>query len=725
MQRQPHTLSACTLAVLAALSHQAQAEEAASSEAQYEGLERIEVTARRQVETLQEVPVAVTSVSDTEIEAAGIEVLTEIQKISPNTTLQVSRGTNTTLTAFIRGIGQQDPLWGFEPGVGIYVDDVYIARPQGAVLNVFDVSRVEVLRGPQGTLYGKNTIGGAVKYVSREMHGDTAFDVKASYGSYNQMDLKFNGQTPIVQDRFYLGLGLARLTRDGFGEFLGPLNAGDENYNKDIWAGRVSAEWYATDDLKFRLSYDQTQDDSNAKGGHRLLEGPAGEPVLDDVYDSRAGEPTFNEVKAKGVAFTASWDASANWTGKYIYSWRDNESDTNIDFDSLQPQYFDVPAVYDDSQQTHELQASYAGDRIKGVMGLYYFDGDACGAYHVILSDLLGVPFDKQTAGCTDTQSYAAYAQGTYYVTDALSFTLGGRYTKDEKTGGTTVDTNQFIVSEWENSADWTQFSPRAGVEYRFTSDLMTYASYSQGFKSGGFDPRGDLSVNPQADRPFDPEIVDTYEIGVKSEWLDNRLRTNLAWFYNDYQDMQIIVAYSIDTDSDGVDDTPVNGVDNAGKASAWGLELESTLLITEGLTADLIIGYLDAEIDEWIDGGVDVSDDRVVSNTPDWTGRFALNYTRNFSFGDMVFTGSANYRGDTTMFEVPAPLLDQEAYTLVDVGITWYSNNGHWSLGAYGKNLTDEQARVAGYNFENLGNTLTSFHIDPRTFTLTLGYSF
>jgi outer membrane receptor protein involved in Fe transport len=225
-------------------------------------LERIEVTARRTVESLQEVPVAVTSIGADAIAERGLVSVVEIQQFSPNTTLQASRGTNSTLTAFIRGVGQEDPLWGYEPGVGIYIDDVYVARPQGAVLDILNVERIEVLRGPQGTLYGKNTIGGALKYVTREMTGDTEFSISGTVGSYNQRDVKMTGQLPLIDNKLYIGFGYANLQRDGYGEFLTSAlaNQDRENYNKDLQAFRLTLEFRPQDNLFFRLNYDKTDD---------------------------------------------------------------------------------------------------------------------------------------------------------------------------------------------------------------------------------------------------------------------------------------------------------------------------------------------------------------------------------------------------------------------------------------------------------------------------------
>ncbi|MFN6972678.1 MAG: TonB-dependent receptor, partial [Rheinheimera sp.] len=239
---QPTLLAVAVSTVLFGAGLPAAAQQAAAAEnKETAALEVIQVTARRTAENLQTVPVAVTSIGAEDLKQKGIENITSVQQYSPNTTLQVSRGTNSTLTAYIRGIGQQDPLWGFEPGVGIYIDDVYMARPQGAALDIYDVERIEVLRGPQGTLYGRNTIGGAVKYVTKPMSGDAEMSVDVGLGSYSQRDVKLTGQLPLVDNKLYLGVGYANLQRDGYGEFLTSAIPGQdtENYNKDVQAARL------------------------------------------------------------------------------------------------------------------------------------------------------------------------------------------------------------------------------------------------------------------------------------------------------------------------------------------------------------------------------------------------------------------------------------------------------------------------------------------------------
>lgn len=509
MQRYPRSICAAAVASALLVSPVTFAQDA---DADDKGkLERIEVTARKTVESLQETPVAITSIGAVELAEKGISVLTEVQQFSPNTTLQTSRGTNSTLTAFIRGLGQQDPLWGYEPGVGIYVDDVYIARPQGAVLDLLDVQRIEVLRGPQGTLYGKNTIGGAVKYVTKEMSGETQLNVQATLGSYSQRDLKVTGQIPLIEDTVYLGVGYANLNRDGFGEYLvSALDGQDkENYNKDLWAARLTLEVHASDDLFFRFGWDKTEDTSNAKGGYRLIPSILTDaPVPDSKFDSYTSLPTWNKVELEGYNWLARYNVSDNLELKYIGSHRESYSPTNIDFDNTALPIFDVPAEYDDSNDTHELQLNYTGNSYSLVSGLYLYDGESCGNFDAVLGVLgvaLGAPgLTREVSGCNNSESWAAYAQFNYDINDKLSLSLGARFTDEEKSATVNnglIFANVYPSTDWidgyvrpdgdlvpqvlgtDSDGDgvfegpavesWSRFTPRVGVEYQMSRDTL------------------------------------------------------------------------------------------------------------------------------------------------------------------------------------------------------------------------------------------------------------
>ena len=752
-------LSTLALAVSSALVAQPLMAAEDDKKAKDGALERIEVTARKTVESLQEVPVAITSISATDLAERGIEVITEVQQFSPNTTLQRSRGTNSTITAFIRGVGQQDPLWGYEAGVGIYIDDVYMARPQGAVLDLLDIERVEVLRGPQGTLYGKNTIGGAIKYVTKEMSGDAEFSVQGTVGSYGQADLKLTGQVPLIEDKLYVGFGVASLNRDGYGEFL--LSALDnqdaDNYNKEVMAARITLEYHATEDLLLKLDWDKTEDKSNAKGGYRLLPSLLTDaPVPDSVYDSYTSMPTNNKVELDGISFTAKYDVDDNTTLKYVYSSRESYSPTNIDFDNTPLRIFDVPAIYDDEQTTHELQINNVGEDYKVVGGIYLYDGESCGVFDAIL-DVLGQSafntpgLTREVRGCSNAKSQALYAQGTYNIDDQWSVTAGARYTKDKKDSlvrnGLIFDT-VYPESGWvdgyvrpegdlvpvvlDDSEEWSKFTPRIGVEYQASNDMLLFASFSQGFKSGTFNPRA-TTAEPAAD----PENVDSIEIGMKSEWLDNRLRANVTLFLLDHKDRQYISVLP------GKDSTELNQrLGNIGSSTGQGIEAEFTYLATDELVFNASFGFIDSEFEEVLDtnpetGAVfDKSDTFTISNTPDFTYNLGANYTIESSMGDFIVNASYYYRDDYVLFE-ESSLLTQDGYGLLNASITWYDDDTDWSVGLHMKNLTDEEYMVGGYQFvtplpdggyaPGLGgdNTLISYYGDPRTVSLTASYQF
>ena len=719
-------------------------------------LERIEVTARKTAESLQSVPVAVTSVGAEQLAQNGISAMTEVQQFSPNTTLQASRGTNSTLTAFIRGVGQDDPLWGYEPGVGIYVDDVYIARPQGAVLDILDVERIEVLRGPQGSLYGKNTIGGAIKYVTKKMSGDVELDLAATFGNYGRQDYKIAGKIPVIEDKLYVGFALADLTRDGYGEFLQSAlpNQDLENYNKDVFAGRVTVEFEPNDDLFFRFNYDKTTDDSNAKGGYRLLPSIVTDaPVPDSVYDSYTSMPTWNSVESEGFSLTAEYYINDTWSVKSVTSSRENYSKTNIDFDNTAEPIFDVPAIYDDEQFTQEFQLNYDSDNLTFVSGLYYFDGESCGQFDAILEvfgQSLSLPgLTREVSGCNNSESYAVYAQGSYNLTNKLSLTLGARYTTEEKTANVNNDVTFETVypeSGWipgyergdvefpevlNDKEDWSRFTPRIGVEYQYSNDMMFFASYSQGFKSGTFNPRAS-----DEEPAVNPEVVDSFELGVKSEW-NNNLRINATAFYLDHKDRQFVTVLP-NADSSALSQR----LGNIGKSTASGLELEIEYAATDALNVFASLGLIDSSFEEVKSfdadlNPIDISDSFTITNTPDTTANLGFSYDIESSLGAFVINGNYYYRSDYDL-NVTDNLLTQDGYGLLNLGINWYSDNGDWTAALHWKNITDEEYLVGNYAFLGEQNTdgsyqpglggdttLIGYYGDPETISLTIGYSF
>lgn len=760
--------------VQAQASAQTQGQAAATGEV---STGEIVVTARRREERLVDVPIAVTSFSGDQLAKSGALDITDIAQSTPNVTLEVSRGTNSTLSAFIRGIGQQDPVSGFEQGVGIYLDDVYLNRPQAAVLDIYDVERIEVLRGPQGTLYGRNTIGGAVKYVTRELPDHFSLKLRGTYGTYDQADGVLTVSTPIT-DLVRVGESVARLSRGGFGR---NLTTGEENYNKDVWAGRGTVEIGGNGQpVLIRISGDYTRDKSNTRGGHRLI--PAmvsGTPVLDDVFDSQGGliDPR-QDVKAYGFAINASADLSDALTFRSISAWRKDRSASPIDFDALPAVDVDVPAYYDNEQVSQEFQLLYDnGSWIQGMIGAYYLGAKADTAFDVRLFTALN-GLTAFTQADVDTSTWAVFGDFTFDFTDQLSLAVGGRYTWDERKaqilrqnylgGGSPVfgglgvpfgapDTN------FSGKAVFKKFTPRASLSFKPTPDHNIYASYSQGFKGGGFDPRG-IGVNAPdlngdgiredsevADYlSFKPETVNSYEIGYKGNLFGGGLYVALAAFHMDYKDVQI----------PGSSGCTVNGlptfcgvITNAGKAKIDGAEFEANARLAQNLmtAGDRInlsgsVGYIHARYKEYITqvpgvGPVDVADYRKVQNTPKWTTSATLAYNAPVGEGDVSLNTTLSYRSKTYQFEIPNPYIDQKGYALLDASLVYTAPGGLWSLGVHGKNILDKEYKTSGYTFmradpvtgtilrDGSGNmipslgkegTLTAFYGNPRQVFVT-----
>jgi len=711
-------------------------------------IEEVVVTARRREEDIQDVPVAVTALSGEALAETGVEDITEINQSTPNTTLKVSRGTNSTLTAFIRGVGQQDPVAGFEPGVGIYLDGVYLARPQGAVLDVYDVQRIEVLRGPQGTLYGRNTIGGAIKYVTRRLGPDPELDVKFTAGSYGHLNGVITGSMPL-SDTFAIGGTVATFNRDGYGK---NLNTGRDQYNKDLYAGRISMEWTPSDRWFLKFSADHTEDNSNPKSGHRLtVSNNTMAPVLNDVFDTRAGIPGDNKVVQTGGQLLAQWDYNDVLSFKSITAYRKDHTYSPIDFDSLPPNDFDVPVIYRNRQFSQELQAIYSSEHWNWITGFYYLDANAFDAFDVVLGGLTlgGAAPDGITAftqGDVNTITWAIYSDATYDINELWSISIGGRYTSDKRNADVLRQTffgansptfgnpNALLVAvtgDFNGNKRFTKFTPKATVTYHADEDINLYASFSQGFKSGSFDPRGSQAAFPGVVDGFRPEILNTIEAGIKSTLNDQRIRANADVFYSDYKDIQIPGSVGIDTNGDGQQDNFAGTVTNAGRASIWGAEFESNALLTESLSAQVSVGYIHAQFDRFIVNDVNVADQRVFQNTPKWQTHFSLKHTNQLDVfgvdGDLDLIAALSYKSQTHQFENPNPFLDQPGYTLFDASVVWTSADGRYQVGVHGKNLTDKEYKVAGYFFPNLGleGVVSAFYGDPRTVSATFEYRY
>ena len=745
MKRKYLSLAIGSVLVSALASPLAWAQDAAPSEPATQetaatNLGAITVTARKREETLQEVPVAVTAFTADALDKLAVEDISDLDAQVPNLTVYAARGSSSTLTAYIRGVGQSDPLWGVDPGVGLYLDDVYIARPQGALLDVFDVERVEVLRGPQGTLYGKNTIGGAIKYISRGLPREFEGNASMTVGNYNQLDVKAAVGGPIGgADSGLRGrIAVASLNRDGFGE---NVVTDQDVSDKEILALRGQLGAYAGDDFNVQFAFDWMDDQSGVRGAQMLAPNrfvPGVQP-MDSRYDVRNGMPNVNDTEMKGISATVNWRVNDDLSLKYVVAKRESDSETNIDFDTTQAKIADVKAFYSDQQVSHEIQANYdAGGRARGVMGLYKFDGDAGGQ---VLNNFFNLLFGD-TQGVVQTESIALYADWTFDLTEKLTLDVGARYTDEDKHAtvlnrgysDATYTTPISVAADFDKTINFKNTSPKISLDYEITPDIMVYGLASRGFKSGGYNIRAQATAVPRSAEPFDDEQVDSFEVGTKMAFLDSTLFLNLAGFHNKYDDIQLSIFTAYDSNSDGTEDAFFGDFTNAGSGTVNGAEVEYQWLPNANWVVSGNLAWLDAKFDEYMFKGVNIAGQQEFTNAPEFSGAVNLEWRTDLANGgNLSARVGYSYQSEVvaTTEVVRDPVtgavvqpITQDGYGLVNAGVTWRLNDA-WSFSLAGTNLADEEYRTTGYNLNGALGVRTGFYGAPRQYALTARYNF
>lgn len=727
-----------------------------TDEEEYSGvLEEVLVTsARRREENLQEVPIAISLLSDDLLEDYNILDLGDVSNLVPNSVISAGRATNSTIIAYIRGVGQNDPLWGFEPGVGIYMDDVFIARPQGALLDVYDVESIEVLRGPQGTLYGKNTLSGAIKYNTRDIVGDPYARATAELGNYSRLDVKAAGSMP-VSDTFYIGASVAYLSRDGYGEVVADdtpqvwNEIGEEVSDKDLLAARANATILIGDNSRLQFAFDTVKDDSNARGSQRLNSNWG--PPLDSPYDVRSDLPVgLEKVRMSGGSIKFDSKLSDNWDMKLIGAYRKSDTESYIDFETLNSPVFNVLGAYDDNQGSLEAQFNFQNDRWAAVMGAFYYDGDACGAFNVVLG-LFNIT--DLTDGCVNTKSISVYGDATFAINDRMNLSFGGRWNQDDKSASvfvarylgvvtgpaTALDPDNIpshltriaVSSDYSNSRKFDDFTPRLSLDYAFSDNLMGYVSYTNGFKSGGFDMRGNQAAYPATVDGYDSETVDNYEIGLKTTALDGDLIFNVTAFLADYSDVQITTQEFVVIN--GIP-TNVTAVVNAGKQKNKGVEIESIWRANEYVQLTAMLGFLDADITEFLSSDpanpgtiIDISDNVDPLFSPDLTALLSAEFFWGMGSGDGYGRVSYSYTDDLKTMNLTPSVGDQPSYGLLSASLAYTMQGGRWRFALNGNNLTDEKYLQAGYDFGAAINYISQlgFYGAPRTYSISATFTY
>lgn len=700
-------------------------------------LEEVIVTAQFKAERLQETPIAITALSGEMLEARSQTSITEVAAGAPNVTLTpAGAGFGNSATASIRGVGQSDFNFAFEPGVGMYIDDVYYGVLFGSVFDLTDLERIEVLRGPQGTLAGKNSVGGAIKLFSRKPSAEGSGYVEATYGSFDRIDLRAGGDFTLVPDKLYGRVSGVAKRRDGYMKRLDYNCANGSSSTdtartsrdceigaeggQDLLGARVALRWLPADAIENNLIADVTEDRSEVQPAKLISQGPwAGAnnyitaPESYTSYSTFIGHPgTAAEFTIPPVNTVSAWGVSNNLDVKFteqlalksITAYRHAEGDFSQDVDTSPADVETIFNVVSHRQFTQELRLSgaTAGDFLEWTVGAYYYDArSTIGGRKDINFGLApgggGIPgvldplefLDDDTI---DSENKSAFAHLVVHPTDRLSVTGGMRYSEESKDYTFTrllpngaPHPVLAALNGLTGSFSGDQVDYRLSVDYRFTRYLMTYVQYSTGFKGGGVNPRPFFATQVQ---PFEPETLDAFEVGVKSDLLDGRLRVNAALFRNDYKDIQL-TALSCDQVS------PFPGAPcalplNAGTATVQGAELEVQLRLA-AFMLDASASVLDFEYDRVDTARTGITADMITPFTPER--KYAVGAQYEWDIGSGIITPRIDWSYQSEFFtnalNAPTNLIDGRG--LVNARIAWANADDTWEAALCGTNLANK----------------------------------
>ncbi len=827
-------------------------------------IEEITVTARKREENLQETPIAITAFTDEDLKSQGITRINDIEESVPNLQFDQAVGQSNAARIYIRGVGNGDPIATDDPGVGLYVDGVYLPRAQGALLSTADIAQVDVLRGPQGTLFGKNTIGGAVNITTRKPSMDGfSGEGEIRLGNYDTVETKLAVNIPIVPERFASRVSFVTQQRDGFtkNRFLG----GDSTLGRRrLLAGRAQFLLMATDTLEFNLSADHSNEPNtpfpgkcklvgldpasdtgagadniavaisgagqaanlgpNGEVGSNIDSSPAGRAIARNSFaracetssnigefKSRIDGKTEDELKTFGTNLTATWSASEAFTFKSISSWRRNETKRAADAD-LTEFAITQSGRNDNDNQTQDAwsqEFNFSGvamdNKLKWTTGLYAFSeynkendrGQGTPLTNINPAPLLTseIPVAAlrtflaprnpaldpdgpgpllgpgpmlngiapastcpqnlagtfacfrgvMTGGFTKStgQSYAAYSQLTYDVSDKLSVTGGLRFTHERKrvarleqvidprfinpdrtftelgmnslTNNTITGMNGMflpgVTADFEKSTRFDKWTPLLNLQYRINDDVNVYATYSRGFKAGLLNGRAnEIGLNLEVDN----EVLTSYEAGLKSRWFDSRLIVNVAAFSSTYEDIQLTVR------AQNMQGMIVGGIDNAGKARINGAELELVALPIAGLQLNGGFGLTAARYVEFDRAGFS---NNKLPGTPTYTFNLGAAYTLPVgSLGDLTTRLGYSFAGEKES-DVSDPHFNRaDKRGLLSGRMSFAMADGKTEIALYGENLTN---RVYLANaVRGISSTLL-YYGAPRTYGIELSRRF
>lgn len=771
------TACVSTLALALSLSH-AMAQEPATTADRDDVLvqKRVVVTARKVEEDLQDIPVAVSVLSGDALIEANVTDFKDLQQLVPGLAISQAAAAPSSLLLSVRGQSQADILLTTDSSVGLYIDNVNIPRTYGLAPSLVDIERTEILKGPQGTLYGRNTTGGAISIITRAPDlSEIGGYVSGQFGNYSATDFQGLLNLPIVEDQLGIRL-LARDTqRDGFGTDGdgSDLNGVDMQY----YRGRLL--WEPTSSLTADLTVDYT-DINNTGTSNRILSvngfppssgliaptsslfaiaaesglltfnptDPANQGLLlgafaqaqqiwdgslprnlsGDFHDSNSTFGQFSKVKNKTAGLNIVYDLNEDWSLKSTTGYRNLERANALDLDAT-PFALLHPTLFTESEfWSEELQVSYVGDRLDTIFGAYLSNEEGIDGSNTFALTAINPGNPNRQRGDVTNESIAAYAQFGYELTDRLDLTTGLRWTEETKgiiSKNSSGPDGAIVCSIPAALLDtpgvcaatiedkFSDWSYLLSLDYAVSDNVLAYVKTARGFRGGGQNIRG--AGTTESFEAFEPETVTDYEVGLKSETADGRFRFNASAYYSDYQDIQRSIVFA--TQSGSV----VSSVQNAAAATIKGFEIESQWSVTPELGLTGTVGFVDASYDEFADATGDRSDEPFP--IPEWTYGIGARYSKPVSFGRITASTNYSWRDDQVFVPAAQNFADttQEALGLLSARLSFDIDAWNSTIAIYGSNLTDEEYIVGAVDFSNSLGWNLGYQGSPMTYGVEL----
>ena len=713
-----------------------------------QGLEEIVVTARKREENLQDVALAVSALSKTEIDQQYSRDIKGLAGVAPNIILaDTNQGPGGNAAFYIRGMGIQDVEKNYEPAVPVVVDQVSINAHSGAILRSIDLETVTVARGPQGTMFGRNSLGGAIIVTRSKPTGENGLKVKAGFEEYETSYLEMVANTALSDELALKLTGSSREQKEGYYFNI----HWDHDQGRNDYSGYGAALlWTPSENLEVQLSYNKEEVDQDTPGlvyttqpderrtpgypsmvfcsalgycapdidtpqwGDRRTVG--GVCYIPNTFSSAnkfdiatpeysaanlpipgIAVPSYNievpcaaDFMSESTILQSKYNLNDSLTIDYIYGFYETAENMISTWDMQDVLLYGTSRPSDFEQESHELRLSYDdGGKVNIVAGIFVYEGQYTQTMRTFASGLDIYQYTKQ-----ESESEAIFFEADYSFTDRLIMTVGGRYTEDWKISrqlGVTYNGPDYPQKEWS------KFTPKLGLRYNYSDDVMVFGTFSTGYRAGGYNGRVDSGL-ASAMISYDPETVDSIELGVKSELMDGRIRLNASIFTMDFEDKQEEIKQPDPDGASGQSST----VKNAGAATISGLEVEVQAQVTEALYIRANAGYLDAEYDEFayigLAGPVDVSH-RDMRRTPEITANLDATYSWDIAGGEAWARVGARFIGEHFTDTENDNTVDNDGEITIDASLNYRRDD--ITIGIFGRNITDEEAWTMGYDVQ------------------------